>query len=132
MLTVRILYAFSKCSLAHWKQSNHGARKESRVHRFLRKVHRECFRSDKHTSEEESNKETLKVLHETILKVTEAIEDLRFNVAISQMMILINHLQKVESYSIDTAKTLLQLLAPFAPHLTEELWENIWRATIDC
>ena len=67
------------------------------VHRFLRKVHRECLRSDKHTSGEESNKETLKVLHETILKVTEAIEGLRFNVAISQMMILINHLQKVES-----------------------------------
>ena len=93
------------------------------VHRFLRKVHRECLHSDKHTSGEESNKETLKVLHETILKVTEAIEDLRFNVAISQMMILINHLQKMESYSIETAKSLLQLLAPFAPHLAEELWE---------
>ena len=65
------------------------------VHRFLRKVHRECLRfQSKHNSAEESNKETLKVLHETILKVTEAIEDLRFNVAISQMMILINHLQK--------------------------------------
>jgi len=95
------------------------------VHRFLRKVHRECHNSEKHSSEEETNKDTLKVLHETILKVTEAIEDLRFNVAISQMMILINHLQKVDSYSIDTAKALLQLLAPFAPHLAEELWENL-------
>ena len=64
-------------------------------------------------------------MHETIFKVTEAIEDLRFNVAISQMMILINHLQKVDSYSLDTAKALLQLLAPFAPHLAEELWENL-------
>ena len=95
------------------------------VHRFLRKVHRECHKSEKHTPEKETNKETLKVLHETILKVTEAIEDLRFNVAISQMMILINHLQKVDTYSIDTAKALLQLLAPFAPHLAEELWENL-------
>ena len=95
------------------------------VHRFLRKVHRECLRTDKHNAKEESNKDTLKVLHESILKVTEAIEDLRFNVAISQMMILINHLQKVDSYSIDTAKALLQLLAPFAPHLAEELWENL-------
>jgi leucyl-tRNA synthetase len=95
------------------------------VHRFLRKVHRECFRSEKHTTQEESNKETLKLLHETILKVTDAIEDLRFNVAISQMMILVNHLQKVDSYSIDTAKALLQLLAPFAPHLAEELWQNL-------
>ena len=41
------------------------------------------------------------------------------------MMILINHLQKVDSYSIDTPKALLQLLAPFAPHLAEELWENL-------
>ncbi|MGB0355834.1 MAG: leucine--tRNA ligase, partial [Opitutales bacterium] len=60
------------------------------VHRFLKKVHRECLQTEKHLQDEESNKETLKVLHETILKVTEAIEDLRFNVAISQMMILIN------------------------------------------
>ncbi len=95
------------------------------VHRFLRKVNRECRRSNKHLNGEETNKETLKVLHETILKVTDAIEDLRFNVAISQMMILINHLQKVESYSIDTAKILLQLLAPFAPHLAEELWQSL-------
>ena len=95
------------------------------VHRFLRKVHRECHNSEKHNSGEETNKETLKILHETILKVTEAIEDLRFNVAISQMMILINHLQKVDSYSIDTARALLQLLAPFAPHLAEELWEKL-------
>jgi len=95
------------------------------VHRFLRKVHRECLRSDKHSRGKEENKDTLKVLHETILKVTEAVEDLRFNVAISQMMILINHLQKVDSYSINTAKTLLQLLAPFAPHLAEELWATL-------
>ena len=95
------------------------------VHRFLRKVHRECHNSEKHNSGEETNKETLKILHETILKVTEAIEDLRFNVAISQMMILINHLQKINSYSIDTARALLQLLAPFAPHLAEELWEKL-------
>jgi leucyl-tRNA synthetase len=95
------------------------------VHRFLRKVHRECLRTEKHSSGEENNKDTLKVLHETILKVTEAIEDLRFNVAISQMMILINQLQKAESYSKDSLKALLQLLAPFAPHLAEEMWESL-------
>ena len=95
------------------------------VHRFLRKVHRECLRPEKHKPGEENNKETLKILHETILKVTDSIEGLRFNVAISQMMILINHLQKVDSYSINTVKALLQLLAPFAPHLAEELWEKL-------
>ena len=95
------------------------------VHRFLKKVHRECLQTEKHLQDEESNKETLKVLHETILKVTEAIEDLRFNVAISQMMILINQLQKVESYSKESIKILIQLLAPFAPHLSEELWGSL-------
>ena len=95
------------------------------VHRFLRKVNRECLRKDKHLSGEETNKETLRLLHETILKVTEAVEDLRFNVAISQMMILTNHMQKVENYSVESAKTLLQLLAPFAPHLAEELWSEL-------
>jgi leucyl-tRNA synthetase len=95
------------------------------VHRFLRKVNRECLREDKHLSGEETDKETLRMLHETILKVTDATEDLRFNVAISQMMILTNHLQKAESYSIESVRTLLQLLAPFAPHLAEELWEKL-------
>ena len=41
------------------------------------------------------------------------------------MMILVNQLQKSERYSLDTIKTLLQLLAPFAPHLAEELWESL-------
>ena len=95
------------------------------VHRFLRKVHRECMSPEKHLSGEETDKDTLRLLHETIFKVTEAIEDLRFNVAISQMMILSNHMQKAESYSIQSAKALLQLLAPFAPHLAEELWEKL-------
>jgi len=95
------------------------------VHRFLRKVNRECLHKEKHLSGEETDKETLRLLHETILKVTEAIEDLRFNVAISQMMILANHLQKAKNYSIDTARSLLKLLAPFAPHLAEELWTEL-------
>ena len=41
------------------------------------------------------------------------------------MMIMINHLQKVDFYSIKTVKIFLQLLAPFAPHLAEELWERL-------
>jgi leucyl-tRNA synthetase len=95
------------------------------VHRFLKKVFREANAAEKHSTSEESNPETLRLLHETILKVTDSIDDLRFNVAISQMMILANQMQKVESFSLETIKTLLQLLAPLAPHLSEELWQKL-------
>ena len=95
------------------------------VNRFLRKVWREFSNDSKVRDGEETNADTLRVLHETIKKVTGDIDNLRFNTAISQMMILMNHLQKVESYSNETARTLLQLLAPFAPHLAEELWERL-------
>jgi leucyl-tRNA synthetase len=46
-------------------------------------------------------------------------------VAISKMMILINQLQKAEAYSKNSIQVLIQLLAPFAPHLAEELWESL-------
>jgi leucyl-tRNA synthetase len=95
------------------------------VNRFLRKIWREFTDESKRTEGEETNADTLRTLHETIKKVTVDIENLRFNTAISQMMILMNHLQKTASYATDTAKTLLQLLAPFAPHLAEELWERL-------
>jgi leucyl-tRNA synthetase len=95
------------------------------VNRFLKKVWREFSDNSKHSDGEETNADTLRLLHETIKKVTEDVENLRFNTAISQMMILINHLQKADGYSTETAKTLLRLLAPFAPHLSEELWERL-------
>ncbi len=95
------------------------------VNRFLRRGWREFTNKTKQSSEEETNADTLRLLHESIKKVTGDIENLRFNTAISQMMILMNHLQKADHYATDTAKTLLQLLAPFAPHLAEELWERL-------
>ena len=95
------------------------------VNRFLRKVWRELSDESKRSDGEETNADTLRLLHETIKKVTGDIENLRFNTAISQMMIFNNHLQKVDGYATATAKTLLQLLAPFAPHLAEELWERL-------
>ena len=95
------------------------------MNRFLKKVWREFSDNSKHSEGEETNADTLRLLHETIKKVTEDVEGLRFNTAISQMMILINHLQKADGYATETAKTLLRLLAPFAPHLSEELWERL-------
>ncbi|MSU24177.1 MAG: leucine--tRNA ligase, partial [Opitutus sp.] len=69
--------------------------------------------------------ELTRLLHETIKKVGDDIEGLRFNTAISQMMIFTNSLQKAPAISRDTMLAFLKLLAPFAPHLSEDLWERL-------
>ncbi len=66
--------------------------------------------------------ETQKLLHKTIKKVTEDIEALRFNTAISQMMIFTNEMTKMDVRPVSVLKPFVQILAPFAPHLAEELW----------
>jgi leucyl-tRNA synthetase len=72
-------------------------------------------------------KPLLKVLHATIKKVTEDIETLSFNTAISQMMILVNAMTNAPVKSVAALRRLLVLLNPFAPHLTSELWEILGR-----
>ncbi len=64
-------------------------------------------------------------LHKTIKKVTEDTEELKFNTAISSLMILVNEMDKTEKVSVSQYKTLLILLSPFAPHITEELWSQL-------
>jgi leucyl-tRNA synthetase len=66
-----------------------------------------------------------KLLHKTIKKITEDIEVLSFNTSISQMMILVNELYKQNVKPKKVLKTLVQLMMPFAPHLSEELWEKL-------
>ncbi len=100
------------------------------VLRFLRKVWRECL-----SEEGEPNPRiaagavlsaaTEKLLHETIKKVGDDIEGMRFNTAISQMMILLNALQKEPALPRQTMLDVLRLLAPFAPHISEELWARL-------
>ncbi len=63
-----------------------------------------------------------KELHRTIQKVSQDIEELKFNTAIAQMMTLVNNFYRTEPSRGDI-KILLQLLSPFAPHIAEELWE---------
>jgi leucyl-tRNA synthetase len=69
------------------------------------------------------DEETTKILHKTIKKVTGDYDNLRFNTAISQLMIFTNHCYKAGKVTKDTAKTFTLLLAPMAPHMGEELWE---------
>jgi len=66
-----------------------------------------------------------RLIHKTIKKVTEDIESFRFNTAVSALMILTNELEKENQLSVISYQLLLKLLAPLAPHLTEELWQKL-------
>lgn len=97
------------------------------VHRFLRKFWRECVAEDGKLSarisdEAKLSPEAEKLLHETIKKVGDDLDGMRFNTAISQMMILLNALAKEPALPRQAMLAFTQLLAPFAPHLGEELW----------
>ncbi|SHK11688.1 leucyl-tRNA synthetase [Rubritalea squalenifaciens DSM 18772] len=111
------------------------------VSRFLAKVWRVAMTQDgdswklsgKLTDDEAtSNKELLKVTHETIKKVTEDIEKLSFNTAISQMMICTNAFTKADKVPTALFVDFLKCLNPFAPHLTEELNAIIGNETQLC
>ena len=68
------------------------------------------------------------LLHKTIKKVTEDIESYKFNTAISAMMIFLNELEKemgMSRFNLDIFEIFLKLLAPFAPHITEEIWSKM-------
>ncbi len=71
------------------------------------------------------DKSTERLLHQTIKKVTEDIENLKFNTAISSLMILLNELDKQKTISNIQYSIFLILLSPFAPHITEELWKAL-------
>lgn len=66
-----------------------------------------------------------KTLHKTIKKVTEDILSFNFNTAISAMMMCVNEMEKAENISAKDFKKFLQILAPFAPHITEEIWHSL-------
>lgn len=95
------------------------------VRRFLDRVWRLAWGEQNNKpifTDAQPSAEVQKHLHKTIKKVSEDIESLSFNTAISQMMILVNEIYKTEDRPVSVLKTLAQLLMPFAPHLAEELW----------
>jgi len=98
------------------------------VHRFLNKFWR-CVIDEQtgtlHSSikDVQADEETQRLLHQSIKKITQNIETFRFNTAISQMMIFVNHLIKLETRPKKTIETFVLLLAPLAPHIAEEIWQ---------
>jgi leucyl-tRNA synthetase len=100
------------------------------VHRFLHKVWRECLDADgapnpKISATAQDSVDVKRLLHETIKKVGDDIEGLHYNTSISQMMIFMNAVQKSETVNRQTMLAFVQILAPFAPHIANELWSRL-------
>ena len=99
------------------------------IYRFLARVYRLYMPEGKLNAKlleaPADEKAVLKVLHQTIKKVSDDIETLSLNTAISQMMIFINEAYRVESIGRETAAAFIKILSPFAPHVTEEIWQAL-------
>ncbi len=99
------------------------------VYRFLKRTWRMIIGPDGSVSDSidgsSLSKEQARVLHQTIKKVTGDLETLDFNTAISQLMVFVNEFGKAKARNREAMETFVQLLAPFAPHVAEELWQRL-------
>jgi leucyl-tRNA synthetase len=93
------------------------------VYNFLNRAFRFFLDSNNYADSEDPT--NVKELHKLIKKVTEDIEEMRFNTAISQMMIFTNHVYKTGKITKETGRKFALILSPFAPHLAEELWQHL-------
>ena len=100
------------------------------VHRFLRKLWGLYYSAEGlRVTDTPATKEELKSLHKLIRKVTQDVEQFSFNTSVAAFMICINELQGLKTSSREVLQPLLILLAPFAPHIAEELWHAIGEET---
>ncbi len=93
------------------------------IKKFLDRVWR-LYHEDSREFKDNSNLD--KVYNQTVKKVTEDYESLNFNTAISQMMIFVNAVYKEDSWNEEYAKGLVKLLNPIVPHITEEIWSEVF------
>ncbi len=116
VLRVYILFMGDYASAAPWSESSVKGCK-----RFLDRIAglTELVKGTGATPKLESK------FHKTIKKVSSDIEEMKFNTAIAAMMALVNDIYDAGSLTVDEFKSLIALLCPFAPHLTEELWEGL-------
>jgi leucyl-tRNA synthetase len=126
------LYEMSMGPLEAVKPWN--TRSVSGPYRFLTRAWRlivdegEALKPHPAVKDVEPDRETLRVLHRTIQKVTEDTESLRFNTAISTMMTFVNHVTQLEVRPRSVLEPFVLLLAPYAPHAAEELWRALGHA----
>ena len=101
----------------------------SGVYNFLRKLWRLYFNDNGwQVTEEAPTAQMLKALHKTIKKVNEDIENFSFNTSVSQFMICVNELSSLKCHHKAILEPLAVLMAPFAPHIAEELWKRLGNA----
>ncbi|MCM1108281.1 MAG: leucine--tRNA ligase [Clostridium sp.] len=103
-------------------------------HRFLKKFWALFHSKDGQflPTGEEATKESLKSIHKLIKKVTTDIENFSYNTSISAFMICVNELSQQKCRSKDVLELLVVLIAPFAPHIAEELWQQLGHNTSVC
>ena len=100
------------------------------VHRFLRKLWGLYYSAEGlRVTDAPASKDELKSLHKLIRKVTQDVEQFSFNTSVAAFMICINELQGLKTASREILQPLLILLAPFAPHIAEELWHALGEET---
>ncbi|OGW87700.1 MAG: leucine--tRNA ligase [Omnitrophica bacterium RIFCSPHIGHO2_02_FULL_46_11] len=95
------------------------------VYRFLGRAWRLVTEHIDQKEDVPPTEEELKILHRAIQKVSEDIEALKFHTAIAALMIFINEMMKLEKNSRKSLEAFVLLLAPFAPHIAEELWQKL-------
>lgn len=97
------------------------------VHRFLKKFWRLYYDEQNGwiVTDTPATDAELKVLHKTIKKIEQDTERFSFNTAVSQFMIAVNELQELNCHKLSVLEGLLRLIAPYAPHIAERLWEAL-------
>ncbi len=96
------------------------------VYRFVNKVYGLFAK----VAKVEPNEKDLRAMHKCILEVTERIDQMKFNTAVSSLMEYVNYMSSMEKIPEEMYLTLLKLLSPFTPHLSEEMWARMGKTTL--
>lgn len=103
------------------------------VNRFIKKLWNLFYKGDQWlVTDEKPSAESLKSIHKLIKKVTQDIEAFSYNTSVSAFMICVNELTQQKCHSAEVLSQLVVLLAPFAPHVSEELWHALGNTSTVC